>query len=148
MAIRLEVPDREVERWEPLQYAFGTDGGLGGFTTTDNLGRTPDAPPGNRFEIKFDSALNLLDLDGRDGDETFVWGTGGDGGFPMTVGRDSEGRAAALLFWNYDQPWRVVIGDGIPPADITQREEELFECMNGTRGSTADGYCEADDLTR
>jgi len=34
-----------------------------------------------------------------------------------------------------------MILDGTPPADVTEREDEIQECLDGTRPVQAFGYC-------
>ncbi len=136
--VRLDVDrgasaEAKVERWQAFEYAYGTDGGVGGVTTQSVL----DDPKGIGRELidwGTDDKFFIGDHDGVEGADTFVFSNGvGDGGFPMTRGLDSEGELVSLMIWHQSYPWRLAVSDGTPPIDVTNQEDALSECMAGTR---------------
>lgn len=86
------------------------------------------------------------DLDSVRGPETIVFSNGyGDGAFPLTRGYDDKGDLVAVMIWDTRYPWRLAVPDGEPPADVTEREEQLIECMEGRREVLGDGSCHFDE---
>lgn len=66
------------------------------------------------------------------------------GGFPMSNGFDADGRLVEIVLPTLTYPWRLMVPDGTPPADVTKREDELLECLNGDRPVTVAGRCLGD----
>jgi len=50
----------------------------------------------------------------------------------------------SLVIWRTDHPWRLAFPEGTPPPDITEREDQLQECLDGERGVDEHGWCVAD----
>lgn len=57
---------------------------------------------------------------------------------------DGEEALAAVAIWHLVGPWRQAIPEGTPPADVTTREQQLIECLAGTRAITNSGWCVSD----
>lgn len=146
LGVRLDVEGEVVAEWEPFEYAYGTDGGVGGVTAQSML----DDPvwtgsDGMLFDWDYEDDFYLGDHDGLPGLETFVFSNGyGDGGFPMSRGLNTDGELVALLIWDTRYPWRLAVPDGRPPSDVTLREDQFLECMAGTRLINQWGECSAD----
>lgn len=140
LGVRVRVPDSQpVARWARFRYAYGTDGGMGGITSEAVVRRATASgfeawkPP----TIDDSEEVYLLDLDGRPGEDSLLFSNGyGDGGFPMSEGRDATGRLVALLIWHPRYPWRLAVPEGAPPPDVLERELELEECIAGRRPIT------------
>jgi hypothetical protein len=64
----------------------------------------------------------------------------------MTRGLDADGQVAALIVWDPRSAWRVAVSDGDPPPDVTNRENELIECMEGRRTVDSFGNCLTSDI--
>ncbi|MCP4103024.1 MAG: hypothetical protein GY750_16635 [Lentisphaerae bacterium] len=143
LGVRLDVEGEVVVGWEPFEYAYGTDGGVGGITAQSVLD-DPDrtGPDDMLFDWDYDNNWYLGDHDGVAGFDTFVFSNGfGDGGFPMSRGLNHDGEIAALLIWDTRYPWRLAIHDGLPPVDVTLREDQFLECMAGIRLIDQWGQC-------
>jgi hypothetical protein len=50
----------------------------------------------------------------------------------------------SLFIFDFRYPWRLTIPDGIPPPNVTAREQEYIECREGTREILPDGTCPSD----
>lgn len=149
LGILLEVPDTEVARWGNLEYAYGTDGGVGGITTQSVIDRARqggDWPDGEFLpDVDYAADVQRFDADHVPGEETVVFSNGyGDGAFPMVRGFSGDDRLVALFVYDPRHPWRLLFPDQPPPADVTAREEELLECLAGTRTVDEYGFCETD----
>ena len=87
-------------------------------------------------------ALLTADLDDEPGLDAILFSNGfGDGGFPMSRGYDADGELAAVAIWHLLGPWRLGVPEGEPPPDVTAREQEMRECLAGTREVTDWGHC-------
>jgi hypothetical protein len=150
LAVWLGPTDAEVEQWDPLEYAYGTDGGMGAVMTT-SLAREFDTVLVDEAVldnwIEFDDWFEFVDLDDAEGYDVFKFSNGvGDGGFPMARGRDASGDVVAVVIFHYGVPWRLAVPEGTPPPEIVNREEEILECLSGTRPVLPDGQCESDSV--
>lgn len=152
LALVLSVPDATVERWQPLEFAYGTDGGLGGVTSQAVI-EVAETLPDDDVDLfiddyDFEAQVSHFDLDGQPGTDTIVFANGfGDGGFPMSRGLDTSGRLVALAITDTRYPWRLAFPEGTPPLDITQREDEIAECLAGERDVEVQGdwhWCTSD----
>jgi len=152
LALVLSVPDTTVDRWQPLEFAYGTDGGLGGITSQSVIEVAETLPDDNVDlfidDIDFEAQVSHFDLDGQPGTDTIVFANGfGDGGFPMSRGLDTSDRLVALVITDTRYPWRLAFPEGTPPRDITQREDEIAECLAGERDVEVQGdwhWCTSD----
>lgn len=146
LGVRLGASTARVATWDPFEDAYGTDGGTGGVMATSVFDIAEQL--GDRMLIEepnFDAQYEFFDLDGVPGDDTFTFSNGfGDGGFPMSRGRDAAGEVVAIMIWRAQVPWRLAVPEGIPPADVALREENLIECLNGQRQIDVQGNCEFD----
>lgn len=137
LGVRVSRPGRPaVARWERFEPAYGTDGGLGGITSTAVVRRARATAPQDwpQVDLRTVQDVRLLDLDGRPGDDSLVFTNGfGDGGFPLSRGVDASGRLVAVLVWDQRYPWRLAVPEGTPPPDVTEREEEIADCIAGRR---------------
>ncbi len=142
--------DAEVAAWDDFEYAYGTDGGVGGLIPATVVDLAADLGDDEFWiddeDYDYGSEYHLADLDGVPGDETFVFSNGfGDGGYPLSRGRNADDEVVVVVIWRTDLPWRVAIPNGRPPLSVTAREDELIECMTGEREISPSGYCRADD---
>lgn len=139
--VRIDVNGQPVQRWERFEPAYGTDGGVGGLTSQAVIDRAASLGD-NEMLVPDIGADHLGDHDGLPGVDTFVFGNGyGDGGFPMARGLDGAGDLASLVIWSTTHHWRIAVPDGIPPADVTEREDQLQACIDGRRLINEHGYC-------
>jgi hypothetical protein len=152
LGVRLDRPGTVVDHWESWEFGYVTDGGVGGFTTGTVMAeaqRRGDASLDENlstFTADLDDVV-LVDLDGVDGADTMVFYNGwGDGGFPMARGLDASGQVVSLYIFDLRYPWRLAIPDGTPPPNVTAREQEYIECLDGTREVLPDGECVADNF--
>ena len=157
LGVRIQVPNTTVARWDPFEFGYGTDGGVGGVTTMsvitlagaledDEDGFNPIGRPITEGWDYETSDYFVGDLDSVPGPETIVFSNGyGDGAFPLTRGYDDKGDLVAVMIWDTRYPWRLAVPDGEPPADVTEREEQLIECMEGRREVLGDGSCHFDE---
>jgi hypothetical protein len=125
-----------VAHWGRYRDAYGTDGGVGGITSAavtaraTSLGFHRWAAP----KVDYNKQITLLNLDGRPGNDSMVFDNGyGDGGYPMSEGRDAGGRLVALLIWDPRYPWRLAVPEGTPPPDVVAREHQIADCIAGRR---------------
>lgn len=147
VAVRLDVPGAApVERWEPYEFAYGTDGGSGGVTSAAVIEASIESGDDELDdEDAFETAPRLDNVLGGDLPDLFVYSNGfGDGSFPMSRGLDRSGALVSIVLPTLTYPWRLMITDGEPPADVTRRENEYLECLRGTRPLTVDGTCLSD----
>ena len=63
----------------------------------------------------------------------------------MARGVDASGQVVSLYIFDVRYPWRLAIPDGTPPPDVTLREQEYIECLDGTRDVLPNGECPTDD---
>ncbi len=151
IGVRLDVPDAAtVVEWQPYEFAYGTDGGVGGLTSGAIEAGAADQLPyseGGDLFVDWDYELDyyLGEHAGAGGPDVFIYANGfGDGGFPMSRGLDAEDRLVSLVLPTLTYPWRLMIPDGEPPTDVTEREDQYVECLNGERAVTIDGTCLGD----
>ncbi len=157
LGVRIQRPESEVARWGEFEIAYSTDGGVGGVTTMSVIERAGNEeddedgfnPVGREVMEGWDFEQTDVfagDLDGIDGNDTIVFQNGyGDGTFPLARGYDSAGDLVAIMIWDTRYPWRLAVPDGDPPPDVTEREDQLVECIDGTREVLGDGTCRFDD---
>jgi hypothetical protein len=125
-----------VAHWGRYRDAYGTDGGVGGITSAAVVARATSLGIHRWPEPKvdYDQRISLLDLDGRPGNDSMIFANGsGDGGYPMSEGRDADGRLVALLIWDPRYPWRLAVPEGTPPSDVVEREHQIADCIAGRR---------------
>lgn len=143
VGVRLDVPGADpVERWTPFEYAYGTDGGLGGITTPvilDGAAVVAELEDGDSFLGEWwagsdpDYYLGAHATDDGTPD-VFVYFNGfGDGAFPLSRGLSAGGDVVAVVLPTLTYPWRLMVPDGVPPDDVTRAEDELAECLTGKR---------------
>ncbi len=138
-AVRVDRPGSIVTAWQPLEYAYGTDGGMGAIVSQSTIDAAILAQPVDDWYIgaepDWGQDTYLFDLDGRPGNDLLAFSNGyGDGAFPMTRGLDLDGRLASLVIFDMGRnPWRRAFPIGTPPPDVIEREEELIECLAGER---------------
>lgn len=157
LGVRIQRPESEVARWGEFEIAYSTDGGVGGVTTVSVIERAENEeddedglnPVGREVMEGWDSEQTDVfvgDLDGIEGNDTLVFLNGYcDGTFPLARGYDSAGDLVAVMIWDTRYPWRLAVPDGDPPPDVTEREDQLVECIDGTREVLGDGTCRFDD---
>ena len=144
LGVRLDVGGSTVARWGSFEFAYGTDGGVGAITSQAVRDRAAQAASEPPFipNVNYEAPLQLFDVDGIPGSDTLIFSNGfGDGAFPMTRGVDGSGNLVSILIWDTRYPWRLAVPDGIPPRDITTREDQLQECLEGTRPVDQYGHC-------
>ena len=139
--------DAPVEAWDPFELAYGTDGGVGGVIPRSVIALAEELGDDEWWidDPDVGSDYELHDLDDIAGTETLIFVNGyGDGGFPLSRGRDADGEVVAVLIWRIGAPWRMAAPNGRAPADVIEREEELLECIAGERPIDVFGTCEPD----
>lgn len=148
LGIRADIPGRVVERWGDWEFAYGTDGGLGGLVTQSLIGIARekewdvDTQPITFEDVPDSSDYFFADMDGIPGDDYLTFSNGfGDGGFPMAKGYDEAGDIVALVVWDNRYPWRLAVPDGTPPATVTAREAEFQRCIDDLTLVELDGSC-------
>ncbi len=149
------VADRTatVAAWDPFEFGYGTDGGIGGLSTADYRQRNGElsfdeqsaGPVAADDFLLIENGIEVLDDDGDGGDDVVVFTNGfGDGGWPMAFGRDADERIVAVAIWHLQGNWHDAFPDGTPPRDIVEREAELAECLAGEREILEWGLCVSD----
>ena len=137
VGVLVKVPGADaVARWGRFEDAYGTDGGQGGILSQAVIDRASSlgfkrwkAP-----DLDFEAELSAFDFDGVPGLDSLIFDNGyGDGGFPMSRGFDAKGGLVAVMVWSPTYPWRLAVPYGKPPPDVTQRENEIQACIDGTR---------------
>ena len=135
--IRLDVAGGSVENWTAFETGYCTDGGTGRISSYQSLELT-----GMPDDEVFEETAWIGDLDRTPGHDTIIFSNGwGDGCFPMSRGLDSNGDTVSLVVWDPHYPWRLMIPDGVPPREVTDRENEIQACIDGKRRVEAYGFC-------
>ncbi|MEM7272161.1 MAG: hypothetical protein AAF547_03685 [Actinomycetota bacterium] len=146
LGVRIGARGAEVSTWGRFERAYQTDTGLGGVISRtgfewarDNLDEqtplldqrpTPDRP------------FLLADVAGETGRDLLLFDNGvGAGEFVYTEGFDADGALVAIMIWDRRYPWRLAVPDGEPPPDVTEREQELIDCIEGRRVIGRWGRC-------
>ena len=152
VGVRVDAPEAApVAEWHDFEFAYGTDGGLGGLTNAPIVnGALGDTDPGDMFlgewYVEDDYYLDAH-VDPGGTPDVFAFANGfGDGGFPMSRGFDTDGRLVSLVLPTLTYPWRLMVPDGAPPPEVTLREDGLLECLSGLRPVTVGGSCVAGDV--
>ncbi len=137
LGVRLDVPGTEVAEWSRFRHAYGTDGGVGAVTSTAVVRRAEQHLTDDEQWVPdpdYGVDIEVFNLDGLDGPDSIVFSNGfGDGAFPMSEGLDPDGDLVSLMIWDPRYPWRLAVDDGTPPPDVTDREDEIIECIAGRR---------------
>lgn len=156
---RLQKPNTLVEQWSAFESAYGTDGGLGGVTSSVPLGAPGWANMTSIFgggmlpkvrvvlttgeildEVPAKEEYFSLVMNDADEDQLFdtiVFSNGyGDGGFPLSRGLDSEGETVAIVISSQMLPWRLTVPDGSPPPDVTAEEIRIATCPQDVYAKT------------
>ena len=141
LGIKLVVPGRVVDAWQPFETAYGTDGGEGAITSRGALDEmTKDASRLKTLDVDAASFV-MSDADGDGNVDTIEFENGfGDGAFPMSRGLDAAGVLVGLVVWDSRLPWRLGVPEGTPPLDVTIREDRYLDCMSGKR-PVVNGRC-------
>lgn len=148
LGVRLGRADAVVSTWDDFEFAYGTGGGVGGLISAAVVERAAHEQLDESWidDVDFEAVTQFFDVDGVDGNDVFIFSNGwGDGGFPMSRGRDSSGEVVSVVIWRTNVPWRLAIPDGTPPAEVTSREEALIECLAGDRPVDQTGTCVYDE---
>ena len=134
LGLQVRVPGAEVAQWGTTQFGAGTDGGLIGLVT-DRAARLDDRSgefiPWQQIDEMQDFAT--FDVVDGQGVDAAIFGTGGDGAFPLVRGYDVDGELVAAMLFDNVTPWRLMIDEGSMPADLEALEEQHAECMRGER---------------
>lgn len=149
IGVEISVPGTTVAQWSRFELAYESQIGIGAITS-----RLAIELAGRDFE--FGDAIveellpegrpyKLADIDGQPGNDLFLFDNGaargGESSFELTEGFDENGQLASVMLWSPRFPWRLAVEDGIPPADITEREDELIDCIEGRRLIDKWGRC-------
>lgn len=132
LAVLVSVPDAEVDRWEPFEYAYGTDGGVGGVTAQSVIdAAAADSHRDTYFipeaDIDFEAQVSVHDVDGVPGDDAVIFANGyGDGGFPMSRGLDDDGRLVSVAIVDTRYPASIT-RSGAPQHVDRRLRTEAFE---------------------
>lgn len=146
LGVQLLQPGTVVDRWGGFETAYRTTAGFGGFFSRPVLGWARDnvdlAQSLVDREPTSDRPFALADLDGEPGRDTFVFRNGsGAGRFEMSRAFDVDGRVIGVMIWHPRYPWRLAVPVGEPPPDVTEREDELIDCIEGRRLIDKWGRC-------
>ncbi len=147
-------PTTPVAAWDPFVFAYGTDGGSGGLSTADYRRRNGDRSVEEReagavadddFLIRAGDGVFPLDENGDGRDDVVLFSNGfGDGGWPMSFGRDADDGIVEVAIWHLQGNWHAAFPEGDPPQEILEREGELAECLAGEREILDWGLCVSD----
>jgi hypothetical protein len=123
--VHVRLTDAPVVAWRQAG-GFGVDGGTGGIASTDAV-----IAVGSGVEAAIEQYVEVLDrhqvdtwswlnieLDPATGGNVIGFSTGfGDGGYPVVVGEDAEGRPASVVIDHVVVPWAWLgrIGDVTAP---------------------------------
>lgn len=146
LGVRIGVRDAVVAEWGRFDEAYSASGGLGGVisrTAFDwarfNLSPGDTLLPAGPTE---DRPFVLADVAGETGRDVLIFDTGEDtDDFVYADGFDEDGRLVAIMIWDGRFPWRLAVPDGTPPPDVTEREDELIDCIEGRRTIDRWGRC-------
>ena len=148
LGVFVGLQDRTVARWGRFATAYESSNGLGGITTRSVLdwaGRNlePDQPliDGDFIDGR---PFILGDLDTEPGRDIVFFDHGVGRGlreFVYTRGFDEDDRLVAIMIWDQRFPWRLAVSQGSPPPDVTEREDELIDCIEGRRLIDKWGRC-------
>ncbi|MEM9652042.1 MAG: hypothetical protein AAGA65_08085 [Actinomycetota bacterium] len=146
LGVRVIVRDKTVATWGPFKDGYTTVTGLGGVIsrTSFEYGRDELEPDQPLLEdgLREGRSFRLFDLTGEPGRDLFLFDNGsGPGSYAYSEGFDEDGRLVAVMIWHPRYPWRLAVPDGEPPPDVTEREDQLQGCIDGTRTIDRWGRC-------
>jgi hypothetical protein len=149
VGVELAVPGSTVARWDRFELAYQSNAGLGAVTSRLVLEvAARDFEFGDAIvaqQLPEDRPYLLADVDGEGGNDLFLFDNGAPPrrmeNFQLTEGFDEDGRLVSVMLWTPRYPWRLAVEEGEPPADITEREEELIDCIEGRRLIDRWGRC-------
>lgn len=157
IGVRLDRPGSTVVEWREREQAFVGLSGIGVITVEPAVEGAIESfkaeEPAPLDPPTDDEPLLIADLDDRPGRETVVldlaaapsatrpaFGRGGPRHL-VSVGFDEDGVAASIVIAADSLPWRIVVPDGTPPPDVTEREDQLIACIEGRRLVDKWGHC-------
>ncbi len=148
LGVFVGLQDRTVARWGSFANAYESSNGLGGITTRSVLDWADrNAEPGEPLidgEFIDGRPFILGDLDTEPGRDIMLFDHGvgrGTRDFVYTRGFDEDDRLVAIMVWDQRFPWRLAVSEGTPPPDVTEREDELLDCIEGRRLIDKWGRC-------
>ncbi len=152
IGVEVAVPGTTVVRWGAFELAYQSKDGLGAITSRKIIeAAAPDFEFGDAIltrELTDDKAYLLADLDDVPGHDLFLFDNGGgsrsnsgDGRYELTEGFDENDQLVSVMLWVSRFPWRLAVSEGTPPPDVTEREQELTDCIEGRRLIDKWGRC-------
>ena len=154
LGVMVAPVDIEVARWGEFVTAYETDEGLGGITTRSVIDWVEtNLEPGEPLvteEFPDGEPYLVDDIDGEPGRDVFLFdhlpsvevqSERTDNRYVYTRGFDEDDRLVALMIWDQRFPWRLAVPEGEPPPDISEREDELVDCIEGRRLIDKWGRC-------
>ncbi len=139
--VRVDVPQRQVARWESGLDVFFN---IASFTTAQE--HAPDGTGDDGYLSEWKQHIHIGDHDERTGDDTVLAFGSENADYKLFIGYTDDDFVASVMAFDDYFPWRIAVLDGTPPSEITSREDELSECMNGVRPINHYGYCMPGDL--
>lgn len=148
LGVIVQRPDTTVARWGEFQRAYQTNEGLGAVTSRASLDWSvanldAETPLGELVDTR-GAPFAFLDVNDDDLDDLFLFdnGTDGEAGtYFLSRGLDEDDVMVAVTIWHGDYPWRLAVPIGEPPPDVTDREEQLIDCIEGRRLIDKWGRC-------
>lgn len=146
LGVLVSVPGATVSRWARFEPAYDSADGLGAVISRAALEWADDniefGEPLLVDPLPDDRPYRLVDVDGEQGFDLFLFDNGGEPGAQvLTEGFDADDRLVAIMLWHRRHPWRLAVPEGSPPPDIVEREEELMDCIEGRRLIDRWGRC-------
>lgn len=146
LGVLLADPEATIARWGPFEAAYDSRGGVGAFTSRSVInwaGRNLTADQAMvETPLTAGLPLRLVEVDDVEGPDVFVFDNGAGGGpAVLSEGFDENDQLVAMMLWDPRYPWRLAVADGEPPADVTEREDELIDCIEGRRLVDRWGRC-------
>lgn len=148
LGVFVGMQGRTVQRWGSFANAYESSSGLGGITTRSVLdwaeSNAEPATPLIDGEFIDGRPFILDDLDTEPGRDIMLFDHGVGRitrDFVYTRGFDEDDRLVAIMVWDQRFPWRLAVSQGTPPPDVTEREDELLDCIEGRRLIDRWGRC-------
>lgn len=133
--LRFDRDDQQVDRWEAVS-------GECSFFNSVAISSSPDGVwPGLSEEALYDDWFGPVVT--RIGDESWIgYSTVGETCLDVYVGW-ADDRVQSVLLRDISVPWRLVVTEGSPPAEVQAAERRLQECLDGERRIGIGGSCGA-----
>ncbi len=146
LGLQLSVRGSTVERWSRFELAYQTDEGFAAVTSRAVIEWADQnlefGEPLMEIDLSAGRPYLLADIDEEPGIDFLLFDNGGgEGSYRLTEGFDEDDQLVAVMLWDPRYPWRLAVPDGEPPPDVTEREDELIDCIEGRRLIDKWGRC-------